>query len=132
MPLDSTGGSKARPNPARNVLGGPLETCSLDPKTGFTRTGCCETGPEDAGSHTVCAVMTAEFLEFSRAQGNDLVTPHPQWGFPGLKPGDQWCLCAPRWAEALDAGCAPKVTLRATHEAALAYCRIEDLREHAD
>ncbi len=127
MPLDSTGGSKAR-----NVLGGPLETCSLDPKTGFTRTGCCETGPEDAGSHTVCAVMTADFLEFSRAQGNDLVTPHPQWGFPGLKPGDQWCLCAPRWAEALNAGCAPKVVLRATHEAALAYCRIEDLRAHAD
>ncbi len=126
MPLDSTGGSKAR-----NVLGGTLETCSLDPKTGFTRTGCCETGPEDAGSHTVCAVMTAEFLAFSRGQGNDLVTPHPQWGFPGLKPGDQWCLCAPRWAEALDAGCAPKVVLRATHEAALACCRIEDLRDHA-
>ena len=132
MPLDSTGSGKARPSPARNVLGGPLETCSLDPKTGFTRTGCCETGPEDAGSHTVCAIMTAEFLQFSSAQGNDLVTPHPQWGFPGLKPGDQWCLCAPRWAEALNAGCAPKVALRATHEAALAYCRIEDLREHAD
>ena len=126
MPLDATGGSQAR-----NVLGGPLETCSLDPRTGFTRTGCCETGPEDAGSHTVCAVMAAEFLAFSRAQGNDLTTPRPEWGFPGLKPGDQWCLCAPRWAEALAAGCAPKVVLRATHEGALAWCGLDDLRSHA-
>ena len=126
MPLDSTGGSSAR-----NVLGGALATCSLDPMTGFTRSGCCETGPQDTGSHTVCAVMTAEFLAFSQAQGNDLSTPHPQWGFPGLKPGDQWCLCAPRWAEALAAGCAPRVVLAATHKGALAWCRLEDLRAHA-
>ena len=126
MPLDSTGGSSAR-----NVLGGALATCSLDPMTGFTRSGCCETGPQDTGSHTVCAVMTAEFLAFSQAQGNDLSTPHPQWGFPGLKPGDQWCLCAPRWAEALAAGCAPRVVLAATHEGALAWCGLEDLRGHA-
>ena len=126
MPLDMTGGGAAR-----NVLGGRLETCSLEPRTGFTRTGCCETGPDDAGSHTVCAVVTAGFLEFSRAHGNDLVTPHPQYGFPGLKPGDQWCLCAPRWAEALAADCAPRVVLRATHENALEWCRLEDLQAHA-
>ena len=126
MPLDTTGGSQAR-----NVLGARLVTCSLDPKTGFTRTGCCETGPDDVGSHTVCAIMTADFLAFSRAHGNDLSTPHPEWGFKGLKPGDQWCLCAPRWAEALQAGCAPKVQLHATHEAALEYCRLEDLQSHA-
>ena len=126
MPLDSTGNSRAF-----NVLGGMLETCSLDPRTGFTRTGCCETGPEDAGSHTVCAVMTAEFLAYSKAVGNDLSTPHPQYGFPGLVPGDRWCLCAPRWAEAHAAGCAPQVALRATHEGALAWCRLEDLQAHA-
>ncbi len=126
MPLDSTGSGRAR-----NVLGGVLEMCSLDPRTGFTRTGCCETGPQDVGSHTVCAVMTAEFLAFSRDRGNDLSTPHPQYGFPGLVAGDQWCLCAPRWAEALEAGCAPRVVLRATHEAALAWCRLEDLQAHA-
>ena len=126
MPLDSTGGS-----PSRNVLGGRLETCSLDPRTGFTRSGCCETGPQDRGSHTVCAVVTAEFLAFSKSAGNDLSTPVPEYGFPGLKPGDQWCLCAPRWAEALQAGCAPKVVLGATHEGALAWCRLEDLQAHA-
>ena len=126
MPLDSTGGS-----PSRNVLGGRLETCSLDPRTGFTRSGCCETGPQDRGSHTVCAVVTAEFLAFSKSAGNDLSTPVPEYGFPGLKPGAQWCLCAPRWAEALQAGCAPKVVLGATHEGALAWCRLEDLQAHA-
>ena len=125
MPLDSAGSS-----PSRNVLGGRLETCSLDPRTGFTRTGCCETGPQDRGSHTVCAIMTAEFLSFSRNAGNDLITPAPQFGFPGLKPGDQWCLCAPRWAEALEAGCAPRVVLGATHEGALQWCRLEDLQAH--
>ena len=125
MPLDSTGGSQAR-----NVLGGRLEMCSLDPRTGFTRSGCCETGPEDVGSHTVCAVMTAEFLAFSRGRGNDLSTPHPEWGFRGLVAGDQWCLCAPRWAEAFAAGCAPRVVLRATHEGALGWCRLEDLQSH--
>ena len=126
MPLDNTGRSAAL-----NVLGGVLETCSLDPVTGFTRTGCCETGPQDVGSHTVCAVMTAAFLAFSRTAGNDLSTPMPQYGFPGLSPGDQWCLCAPRWAEALSAGAAPLVVLRATHQAALFHCRLEDLQAHA-
>ena len=126
MPLDATGHSRAR-----NVLGGTLELCSLDPLTGFTRSGCCDTGPQDAGSHTVCAVVTAAFLRFSQAQGNDLSTPMPQYGFPGLKPGDRWCLCAPRWAEALAAGQAPDVVLRATHEGALAWCRLEDLQAHA-
>ena len=126
MPLDSTGGS-----PSRNVLGGRLETCSLDPRTGFTRSGCCETGPQDRGSHTVCAIMTAEFLAFSKSAGNDLSTPVPQYGFPGLKPGDRWCLCAPRWAEALAAGCAPNVVLGATHEGALAWCGLDELQAHA-
>ena len=126
MPLDATGHSRAR-----NVLGGTLELCSLDPLTGFTRNGCCDTGPQDRGSHTVCAVVTEAFLAFSKARGNDLSTPMPQYGFPGLKPGDQWCLCAPRWAEALEAGQAPGVVLRATHEGALAWCRLEDLQAHA-
>ena len=126
MPLDDTA-----PSRARNVLGGALLTCSLDPRTGFTRTGCCETGPDDVGSHTVCAEVDAAFLAFSKAQGNDLSTPRPEYGFAGLQPGDRWCLCAPRWQEALRAGCAPPVVLAATHEAALAYCGIEDLRRHA-
>lgn len=125
MPLDDTGSNRAR-----NVLGGALETCSLAPRTGFTRSGCCETGPEDLGSHTVCAEMTAGFLAFSQARGNDLSTPMPQYGFPGLQPGDRWCLCAPRWQEALLAGCAPRVVLRATHAGALAHCRLEDLQAH--
>jgi len=116
---------------ARNVLGGPLATCSTAPLTGFYRTGCCETGPEDRGSHTVCAVMTADFLAFSAAQGNDLSTPVPEYGFPGLKAGDRWCLCAPRWAEALAAGRAPRVVLAATHAGALAWCNLEDLKAHA-
>jgi uncharacterized protein (DUF2237 family) len=128
MPLDATGGV---PGPARNVLGGRLVACSTSPLTGFTRSGCCDTGPEDVGSHTVCAVMTAEFLAFSRARGNDLSTPRPEYGFPGLRPGDRWCLCAPRWQEALHAGAAPAVVLEATHQAALMYCDLEDLRRHA-
>ena len=131
MPLDATPPRGQGPDAPRNVRGEPLETCSLDPRTGFTRTGCCETGPEDVGSHTVCAEVTAEFLAFSRSRGNDLSTPHPHYGFPGLKPGDRWCLCAPRWQEALDAGCAPKVRLGATHARALDYCRLEDLQRHA-
>jgi len=118
------------PGPARNVLGGRLVLCSIDPLTGFTRTGCCETGPEDTGSHTVCAVVTAEFLSFSRARGNDLSTPRPEFGFVGLKPGDRWCLCAPRWQEALKAGHAPAVILEATHMGALMYCDLEDLQKH--
>ncbi len=117
--------------PSRNVLGGPLADCSQRPVTGFFRNGCCDTGPEDRGSHTVCAVMTAEFLAFSKSRGNDLSTPVPQFGFPGLQPGDRWCLCAPRWQEALDAGKAPRVVLRATHEGALDYCALADLKRHA-
>jgi uncharacterized protein (DUF2237 family) len=116
---------------ARNVLGGPLAVCGADPLTGFYRTGCCDTGPEDVGVHAVCALMTAEFLAFSRSRGNDLSTPRPEYGFPGLRPGDRWCLCASRWQEALDAGMAPPVVLAATHEAALAVVRREDLLRHA-
>jgi len=130
MPLDSTNGGDGG-SQARNVLGGQLQTCSLDPRTGFTRTGCCETGPQDTGSHTVCAEVTAEFLVFSKSRGNDLSTPHPHYGFAGLKPGDRWCLCAPRWAEAHAAGHAPRVVLGATHEGALDHCRLEDLQAHA-
>ena len=111
--------------------GGVLESCSIDPVTGFFRNGCCETGPEDLGSHTVCAVMTAEFLAFSKESGNDLSTPRPEFGFPGLKPGDRWCLCAPRWQEALDAGAAPRVVLRATEQGALNFCSLEDIKRHA-
>ena len=117
--------------PSRNVLGGPLETCSIKPMTGFFRNGCCDTGAEDRGSHTVCVVMTAEFLAFSKGQGNDLSTPMPEYGFPGLKPDDRWCLCAPRWQEALAAGRAPRVALRATHEGALDYCSLADLKRYA-
>ena len=93
--------------------------------------GCCNTGPQDVGSHTVCVVMTAEFLEFSKSRGNDLSTPVPEFGFPGLKPGDRWCLCAPRWQEALEDGSAPRVVLRATHEGALAHCALADLKRFA-
>jgi len=116
---------------ARNVLGEPLEICSMKPMTGFYRDGCCDTGQEDVGSHTVCAVMTAEFLDFSKSCGNDLSTPVPALGFPGLKSGDRWCLCAPRWQEAFEAGQAPRVVLRATHEGALAFCSLADLKRFA-
>ena len=116
---------------ARNVLGGPLLPCSTDPMTGFYRTGCCDSGPDDHGSHTVCIVATADFLEFSKAAGNDLSTPMPEYQFPGLQPGDQWCLCAMRWHEALQAGKAPLVVLGATHERALKVLQLEDLRAHA-
>lgn len=129
MPLDS--GGRGGRGPSLNVLGGLLKPCSMDPVTGFFRDGCCGTSPEDVGSHTVCAIMTAEFLAFSKARGNDLSTPMPRYGFPGLKPGDQWCLCAPRWAEALAAGAAPKVVLAATEASALNYCALEDLKRHA-
>lgn len=118
-------------NQPKNVLGEPLEVCSVRPRTGFTRSGSCETGPQDLGSHTVCAQMTREFLELSREQGNDLVTPVPAFGFPGLKPGDRWCLCAARWKEALEAGAAPRVALRATHERALEVVSLADLKAHA-
>ncbi len=116
---------------ARNVLGTELIPCSLDPVTGFFRNGCCETGPDDLGLHTVCAVMTAEFLAFSKAAGNDLSTPLPQYGFPGLKPGDRWCLCAPRWKEALDVGMAPQVVLESTHEETLAIVPLGVLKDYA-
>jgi len=115
----------------RNVLGDRLEICSISPMTGFFRDGCCDTSREDIGSHTVCAVMTAAFLEFSKSRGNDLSTPMPELGFAGLKPGDRWCLCAPRWQEAFEAGQAPRVVLRATHEGALAYCALADLKRFA-
>jgi uncharacterized protein (DUF2237 family) len=116
---------------ARNVLGEPLQTCSDKPLTGFYRDGCCNTGPEDTGVHTVCAFMTAEFLEFSRLRGNDLSTPVPEFGFPGLKPGDRWCLCAARWKEALEAGMAPRVVLTATHEATLEIVPLGELKRYA-
>jgi uncharacterized protein len=115
----------------KNVLGTPLETCSLDPLTGFTREGNCKVTKEDLGVHGVCIVVTEEFLEFSKEKGNDLSTPMPMYGFPGLKPGDKWCLCAPRWKEALDHGTAPAVDLMATHEASLEYATLEDLLEHS-
>jgi hypothetical protein len=115
----------------RNVFGEPVAVCSLDPVTGFTRTGACETGPEDPGCHAVCAVMTEAFLAFSRARGNDLSTPRPEFGFPGLEPGDRWCLCAARWQEAFEAGAAPRVVLRATHERALDHIDLADLKPYA-
>jgi uncharacterized protein (DUF2237 family) len=130
MPFDETGQRRGR-RPSRNVLGGPIAVCNSTPMTGFFRNGCCETSPEDLGSHTVCAVMTAEFLAFSKARGNDLSTPRPEFGFPGLKPGDRWCLCAPRWQEALEAGAAPQVMMRATEEGALRHCKLADLTRFA-
>ncbi len=113
----------------RNVLGGTLETCGKDPMTGFYRTGCCETGLDDSGAHVVCAVMTQEFLVFSKSRGNDLMTPRP--GFAGLKPGDPWCLCATRWVEAERHGTAPPIVLAATHEAALQLVSLETLLQYA-
>lgn len=127
---ERSGGGGRRPT-QRNVLGGLLEPCSFEPVTGFFRDGCCNTSPEDVGSHTVCSVMTSDFLAFSKARGNDLSTPMPRFGFPGLKPGDRWCLCAPRWQEAFEAGMAPKVVLAATQEGALAFARLEDLKAFA-
>jgi uncharacterized protein len=116
---------------AKNVLGRPLAECGRDPPTGFYRTGCCDTGPGDVGLHVVCARVTAEFLAFSRAHGNDLSTPVPEFGFPGLRPGDRWCLCATRWKEALEAGVAPPVVLAATHMSALEFVSLEELTAHA-
>lgn len=115
----------------RNVFGEVLETCSDRPLTGFYRTGCCHSGPDDFGLHTVCVLVTDEFLEFSSARGNDLSTPLPEFGFPGLSAGDRWCLCAARWKEAMDAGMAPRVILRATHEATLEVVTIADLKRYA-
>jgi uncharacterized protein len=128
---DRDSGGGYQPGTGRNVLGEPLEPCSIKPTTGFYRDGCCNTGAEDIGSHTVCVVMTAEFLDFSRSRGNDLSTPVPEFGFPGLQPDDRWCLCAPRWQEAFEANRAPRVVLRATHEVALTYCSLADLKRFA-
>ncbi|MCC5830060.1 MAG: DUF2237 domain-containing protein [Phycisphaeraceae bacterium] len=116
---------------ARNVLGTELQPCSHDPLTGFYRNGCCDTGAGDDGVHVVCARMTDEFLSFSRSRGNDLSTPRPEYGFGGLKAGDQWCLCAQRWREAFEAGVAPQVVLEATHLAALEFIDLEHLKAHA-
>lgn len=116
---------------AKNVLGTDLEPCGIDPITGFYRNGCCETGGDDTGSHVVCAVVTREFLEFSLERGNDLVHPVPAHGFPGLQPGDRWCLCASRWLEALEADVAPPVVLEATHISALEWVALADLQAHA-
>lgn len=117
--------------PSLNVLGGPLHPCSLDPLTGFFRNGACDTCAEDTGSHTVCAVMTAEFLAFSAYVGNDLSTPRPEYGFAGLKPGDSWCLCASRFLQAHDEGCAPQVHLEATHQGALKIVPLEVLETYS-
>ncbi len=117
--------------PSESVLGQPLLPCSTDPMTGFYRDGCCDTGAHDRGSHTVCAEMTAEFLEYTKARGNDLSTPRPEFGFPGLKPGDRWCLCASRWVEAKRAGVAPPVYLASSHKRALQVASLEELLEHS-
>lgn len=116
---------------AKNVLGGELRCCCLDPKTGFYRNGKCETGPQDHGLHLVCAIMTEEFLSFSSDVGNDLSTPRPEYDFPGLKDGDKWCLCVRRWKQALEADCAPQVLLEATHLSALEFVTMEELQSHA-
>jgi len=118
------------PEPSLNVFGEPLIACSVDPLTGFFRNGACDTCSEDAGSHTVCAVMTAEFLAFSKYVGNDLTTPHPEYGFPGLMPGDHWCLCAARFLQAHDEGCAPQVALEATHQRTLDIVPLEILKRY--
>lgn len=117
-------------NLEKNVLGTALQACSMNPLTGFTRSGCCETGPEDTGRHTVCAQMTEEFLIFSKTRGNDLSMPRPEYEFPGLKAGDRWCLCAARWQEAVEEGIAPPVILESTHEKALEVVDLADLKYH--
>ncbi|MDX1666506.1 MAG: DUF2237 domain-containing protein [Saprospiraceae bacterium] len=115
----------------KNALGKMLQSCCTDPLTGYYRNGRCDTGPSDTGRHVICAQMTEAFLQFSKSRGNDLITPRPEFDFPGLKEGDRWCLCALRWKEALEAGLAPPVFLEATNEAALSYVGIEDLKRHA-
>lgn len=115
----------------KNVFGEELKNCSLFPMTGFYRDGCCRTGPEDLGIHVVCAEVTEDFLEFSKLRGNDLTTPNPVYEFPGLKPGDRWCICAFRWKEAFDSGFAPPVILASTHESVLEVVSLEDLKKHA-
>jgi uncharacterized protein (DUF2237 family) len=115
----------------KNVLGETLQPCSVTPRTGFFRDGCCNTGPDDVGLHVVCTQMTAEFLAFSKQTGNDLSTPMPEYGFPGLKPGDRWCVCVARWREAFEAGVAPPVVMSATHEETLAVVPLAILKRHA-
>lgn len=115
----------------KNVVGSDLEICCTNPMTGFYRDGLCNTGAGDLGAHLVCAQMTQEFLDFSKSRGNDLITPNPIYGFPGLKPGDRWCLCASRWQEALQAGVAPPVLLKSTHALALEYVTLDELKAHA-
>ena len=114
-----------------NVFGEPLGDCSLDPVTGFFRNGCCDTSDQDVGSHTVCSIMTEEFLAYSASVGNDLSTPMPEAGFAGLNPGDQWCLCAPRWQQAFEANAAPKVLLSSKHMGSLEYCQVDYLKKFA-
>jgi uncharacterized protein (DUF2237 family) len=116
---------------SRNVLGNKLVPCSTQPRTGYFRDGCCNTNDDDFGVHTVCAEVTADFLAFSKQSGNDLSTPRPEYGFPGLKPGDRWCLCASRWVEAMEAGCAPRVVLESTHERTLAFVALPVLQAYA-
>lgn len=129
---DALDGTSVQCQPmAKNVLGKDLQPCSVDPVTGWLRDGCCNTGPGDEGLHLVCVRVTAEFLAFSKAVGNDLSTPMPQYHFPGLRPGDQWCLCMSRWVQAFDAGVAPKVVLEATHISALEFVSLEQLQEYA-
>lgn len=123
-------GNGSKPT-AKNVLGGKLETCSTSPMTGFYRDGCCNTGANDSGTHTVCSQVTTEFLEFSKSRGNDLSTPRPEFNFVGLKDGDKWCLCASRWREAFQAGVAPLVDLNATHAKTLEFVSLADLQKHA-
>lgn len=131
MPDDIYLHTNGHPRDPRNVLGGEVQTCGTDPMTGFFRDGCCNTDAEDVGVHTVCCVMTAEFLAFSKAVGNDLSTPWPDSGFPGLQPGNRWCLCADRWVEALQHDAAPRVVLEATHERTLEHVPLEHLKAHA-
>ena len=122
--------SEAEPKRAKNILGTELELCCSSPRTGYFRDGFCHTNLQDEGAHVVCAVMTAEFLVFSKSRGNDLSTPRPEFNFPGLSEGDRWCLCAIRWKEAYDAGCAPLLNPKATHERALEYMSLEELKKH--
>ena len=128
--MSSTNGNGHHPKP-KNVLGGELQSCCTDPMTGFYRDGYCKTGPDDTGRHTICIVATDEFLAYSKSVGNDLSTPMPQYAFPGLKEGDKWCLVAMRWQQALEADMAPNIVLAATHESALQFAKLSDLKKYA-
>lgn len=128
--MNNTNGNGHKPK-SKNVLGDELASCCTDPLTGFYRDGFCQTGANDVGSHVICAIVTDEFLEFSRDRGNDLITPHPEFNFPGLKNGDKWCLCASRWREALEENVAPPVVLEACHENALNFVSLDDLRKNS-